>query len=197
MPPGHSIIGSQWHIGAICQVLALAGNGFSIRQIYPVLTTSTAHAQVFGKAYCTNRLTSPPAPPLAPLQSACHISAQEILSICEVTLHHSSAQQPQIVLIYSVKAKVLMVYKLLYVLLPLLLPRLTLNLTPLPWVCFPPATGGSSLCLQHLRHTSSSGPLHLVLPLWTKEKLSGGNISTDWEKAVCSLFSACEIQEEM
>lgn len=60
MPPEHNVIGSQWHIGAMCQMLVLAGNGFSIRQIYPLLTTSTAHAQVFGKAYCTNFLTTPP-----------------------------------------------------------------------------------------------------------------------------------------
>lgn len=179
MPPEHNVIGSQWHIGAMCQMLALAGNGFSIRQIYSLLTTSTAHAQVFGKAYCTNFLTTPPATPLAPLQSACHTPAQEILSICEVTLHHSSAEQPQTVLMYSVKAKVLMAYKLLYVLLPPLVPVLTLNSTPLPCVHFPPATGGSSLCLQHMRHTSSSGPWSLVLPLWTKEKMSGGKISTD------------------
>lgn len=67
---------------AMCQVLVLAGSGFSVKHIYSLLTTSTAHALVFGRDYCNNLLTSSPATPLAPLQFTCHMSAQDIPSIC-------------------------------------------------------------------------------------------------------------------
>lgn len=121
----------------MCQVLVLAGNALSIRQIYPLLTTGTANALVFGRDYCNNLLTSLPATPLAPLLSTCHMSAQEIPSICFATLHHSSAQQPEIILTHSVRAQVLMACKVLYVLLSPLLAVLILNLTPLPLSPFP------------------------------------------------------------
>lgn len=49
-------------------VLASSGNGFSIRQTYLLLTTSTANALACGWDYCNKLLTSPPATPI-PLYS--------------------------------------------------------------------------------------------------------------------------------
>ena len=60
----------------------IGGDWVSIRQISPVLTTSTTNAQLLGQDYCNNLLTSPPVASLAPLQFTCHMSTQASPSIC-------------------------------------------------------------------------------------------------------------------